>query len=180
MALLDNDQAVFGRITQTKAEFMITKYLSYDLMGAEGRESSIFANHVANKKIDNVTNFNRTTTLSKITPDTSFIKASILIEEQNEPYTVKIIFQNEGVNSIHGIAVRGTDTLFISTTDKAKKYHALGVELRSNKRVIAGMQLPDMHIGPSFTVVDKSLPTDLSTLAYSILSLVLYINENRN
>jgi len=171
------NQSLVDKDIYTNAEIKITDQLSYDLMGVGGREASIVAIREANKKVNDLQL--KSSTLSNVAPDTSYLKAEILIGEKKKLCTVDVLFQNEGAKSIQGIAVYGSDTLFISTTDKAIKYHALGVEVRNNKRVIAGMQLPDMHIGPSYTLVDKSIPNDLRTVAYGILSIVLYCNENR-
>lgn len=165
--------------TYTTTEFKATDELSYDLMGTAGHEASVIAIREANKKKVKSVQFNNGSVISGIAADTSYVKAEILVGEPKKLCALDVLFQNEGANSIQGVAFFGSDTIFITTTNKAKKYHALGVEVRNNNRVIAGMQLPDMHIGPSYTLVDKSIPGDLRSVAYSILSLVLICNENR-
>ena len=89
------------------------------------------------------------------------------------------LFQGDGPVNIVGTTFFKGDTIFIRTTNKAKKHRALGVELFLHNKVIAGLQLPEMHIGPSYTVVDKTLDEELKNMAYAILSLILYTNENR-
>jgi hypothetical protein len=117
--------------------------------------------------------------ISSIKPDTSILHAEIKANDQTEPCVIDIVFQDEGENSVGGIALFEGDTIYIRTTIKGKKYRSTGVELYLHDKIIAGLQLPKMHIGPSYSVVDQSLSDDVKNLSYSILSVILYTNENR-
>ncbi len=171
------DGTVIGEPIYTNANFTVSDHFSYQLIGPGSHQVKIsgIRSSIEIYKDIHVKNF----TISKTKPDTSYLSAELLLNEQKEPCLLDALFLGDGPVSISGIALFNGDTIFLSTTNKAKKYHALGVELRLHDKVIAGVQLPDMHIGPSYSVVDKMLPGDLKNMAYALLSVILYINENR-
>ena len=177
LAFLDKSHGLNSKALHTRAAFNVVDRISYDVVRSGKAESSVHASRLAVRRVSNIKSQN--STLSQVFSDTSFVVADIALSERTSS-PVEISFQGEGLTSINGIVLDGTDTLYLRMTDKAKKYHALGVELTANGKVIAGLQLPDMHIGPSYFVVDKSLSPHSSSLAYAVLSLVLHINENRN
>lgn len=159
------------------ANYAETGHFSYQLIGPDTHQSNITGTTQAiqiywDAKVGSFS-------ISSAKPDTTFLQAEITMDDQKTPCTIKGLFQGEGPNSIGAIALYEGDTILIRTTNKAKKYHALGVELYMHDKIIAGMQLPDMHIGPSYSVVDKTLPDDLKNMTYAILSVILYTNENR-
>jgi len=159
------------------ANYDATGHFSYQLIGPDTHQANITGiTHSTYASWEmNVGSFS----VSKTKPDTTYLNAEITTTDQKAPCTIEAVFQGDGPNSIGAIALYEGDTIFIRTTNKAKKYHALGVELSLHNKIIAGMQLPDMHIGPSYSVVDKTLPAELKNMAYAILSVILYTNENR-
>jgi|GEM_PF-3854012 len=171
------DGTIIGEPIYTNAKFTVSDHFSYQLIGPGSNQVKISGIRSSTEiyKDLHVKDF----TISKIKPDTSYLSAELLLNDQKEAWLLDALFLGDGPVSIGGMALFNGDTVFIRTTNKAKKYHALGVELRLHDKVIAGVQLPDMHIGPSYSVVDKMLPEDLKNMAYAILSIILYTNENR-
>jgi hypothetical protein len=171
------DGTVIGEPIHTNANFNVSDHFSYQLIGPGSNQVRVSGIRSSIETYQDI--HVKNTTISKIKPDTSYLSAELLLNDQKEACILDALFLGDGPASIGGIALVNGDTIFIRTTNKAKKYHALGVELSLHHKVIAGVQLPDMHIGPSYSVVDNTLPDDLKNMVYGILSVILYTNENR-
>jgi hypothetical protein len=161
----------------TNANYAESGHFSYQLIGPGSNQANITGTTHVNQTLweVNVGSFS----VSRIKPDTTYLHAEIVFNNQKPTCTIEAIFQGEGPNSIGAFALYESDTIFIRSVNKAKKYRALGVELSLHNKVIAGMQLPAMHIGPSYSVIDKMLQDDLKNMSYAILTVILYTNENR-
>jgi hypothetical protein len=183
MALFDKEHALFGqgsKATIVRAKFSITEEISFDLIDKIDFKTSVQANRLSTKNINRALSSGGTFEAIRDNPDTSFVQAMIKIgAEQIDACKAMLIFQGEGSESVKGMVLCGTDSVTVRTTNNAKKHNALGVELMYREKVIAGLQLPDMHIGPSFILVDNNISLPLNRMSFSVLALILYINENR-
>jgi hypothetical protein len=181
MALFDKQHSLIGNSSKsllTRAEFLVEERISFELTNHADFKTTVTSMRKTVKRLNQAISQGGTFSTSQIIPDTSYVEAWIDIGE-TEPCQAVLVFQGDEAPDISGVVVWGNDTLVVSSVNKAKKYRASGVELAHANRAIAGLQLPDMHIGPSFILVDKNLPGPLKKISYSLLALVLYVNENR-
>jgi hypothetical protein len=172
-SLLSSDRALFGKAIATKATFEVLETIKYELIGLNIK-TNVTAIHATTENINESQRQN--SVLSSNSFGTSFIKAEIGVGENRAILEATIIGENE----IIGVSLFESDTVLIRRIDKAKKYNAVGVELVTKGRVFAGIQLPDMHIGPSYVVVDKAISPERREFSIAVLSILLYINENRS
>jgi hypothetical protein len=175
LALLGNVNW-FGKVDQVNFELNRQDRISFEVVENKVSKSFISATRITIQRGNRIVS--KPASISDYVADTSFLGGTIRFPMTTRLATFEIIFEAEGAGSINGMVILEQDTFLISPTDKAKKYAALGVEIRDTK-VIGGMQLPDMHIGPAYIPMDSQLPELKKNMLQSILSLILFINENR-
>ncbi len=171
------DGTIIGDPIHTNAKYSVSDHFSYQLAGPASHEVHVSGIRSAIESYSGIDLHK--VRVSNVKPDTSYLTAQLISNGSKSACTLEAFFMGDRPASIAGIALIEGDTIFIRTTNQAKKYRALGVELRLHDRVIGGLQLPDMHIGPSYSIVDKELPDDLKNMVYAILSVLLFTNENR-
>jgi hypothetical protein len=170
--LLSGD-ALLGKALTTSATFEVFETIKYELRGPDVN-TFVKVIHATSENINESKKQN--STVSSNSFGASVIKAEIAIGEDREILEATLTDEN----MIIGISLFESDTVLIRRINEAKKYNAVGVELVMQGRVFAGMQLPDMHIGASYIVVDKAISAKQRQYSISVLSILYYINESRS